>query len=74
LRGAAARQPTIALYSGRFAAVMADLGAGRRQEARVLAQAWSAEEPGDVLALIALDESWEGPRMKRPRRRGPTAR
>ncbi|HVR10239.1 MAG TPA: hypothetical protein VMW75_19485 [Thermoanaerobaculia bacterium] len=40
----------------------------------MLAQAWSAEEPGDVLALIALDESWEGPRMKRPRRRGPTAR
>jgi Vault protein inter-alpha-trypsin domain len=56
---AAAKRSTVAAYSGRFAAVMADLGAGRRQEARLLAEAWSAEEPGDVLALIALGESWE---------------
>ncbi|HYL06087.1 MAG TPA: VIT domain-containing protein [Thermoanaerobaculia bacterium] len=46
-------------YSGRFAAVMAHLAAGRVVEARALAEAWSAEAPGDVLALVALGEAWE---------------
>jgi len=46
-------------YSGRFAQVMADLGAGRVAAARTLAEAWTVEAPGDVLALVALGEAWE---------------
>lgn len=46
-------------YSGRYAAVMEHLAAGRVREARALAEAWSAEAPGDVLALMALGEAWE---------------
>ncbi len=46
-------------YSGRFAEVMADLAGARIAAARGLAEAWSAEAPGDVLALLALGEAWE---------------
>jgi tetratricopeptide (TPR) repeat protein len=46
-------------YAGRFATVMADLAAGRVAPARALAEAWSAEAPGDVLAYLALGEAWE---------------
>jgi len=46
-------------YSGRFAEVMASLGANRVKEARAIAESWSAEAPGDVLALVALGEAWE---------------
>lgn len=46
-------------YSGRFAEVMAHLAAGRTSQARTLAEAWHAEAPGDVLALLALGEVWE---------------
>ena len=46
-------------YSGRFAEVMADLSEGRGAAARGLAEAWSAEAPCDVLALLALGEAWE---------------
>jgi tetratricopeptide (TPR) repeat protein len=49
----------VAPYSGRFAGVMDRLAAGRVAEARALAEAWSAESPGDVLALLALGEAWE---------------
>ena len=35
------------------------LAAGRIAQARALAEAWSAEAPGDVLALLALGEAWE---------------
>ena len=46
-------------HEGRFAEVTAELAAGRTAKARVLAEAWSAEAPGDVLALLALGEAWE---------------
>ena len=51
--------PKVAPYSGRFAEVMDRLADGRVAEARSLAEAWSAEAPGDVLALLALGEAWE---------------
>jgi len=46
-------------YTGRYAEVMAQLAANRTKEALKLAQSWRAEAAGDVLALIALGESWE---------------
>jgi len=46
-------------YSGRFAAVMERLAACQVAPARALAEAWSKEAPGDVLALLALGEAWE---------------
>jgi hypothetical protein len=46
-------------YEGRFAEVMAKLGAGKVAAARTLAESWSDESPGDVLALLALGEAWE---------------
>lgn len=46
-------------YSGRFAEVKEHLAAGRIARARSLAEAWSTEAPGDVLALLALGEAWE---------------
>jgi tetratricopeptide (TPR) repeat protein len=38
---------------------MAELAAGREARARSLAETWSTEAPGDVLALLALGEAWE---------------
>jgi tetratricopeptide (TPR) repeat protein len=49
----------VAPYTGRFADVMRHLAAGKVKQARALAESWSAEEPGDVLALLALGEAWE---------------
>jgi hypothetical protein len=46
-------------YTGRFAEVKQHLAAGRTARARALAEAWNAEAPGDVLALLALGEAWE---------------
>jgi tetratricopeptide (TPR) repeat protein len=46
-------------YSGRFAEVMEHLAAGRVARARAIAEKWSVEAPGDVLALLALGEAWE---------------
>jgi hypothetical protein len=46
-------------YSGRFAEVKEHLAAGRIAKAQSLAEAWSTEAPGDVLALLALGEAWE---------------
>jgi hypothetical protein len=46
-------------YGGRFATVMEHLAAGRVEPARALAESWSAEAPGDVLAYLALGEAWE---------------
>jgi hypothetical protein len=57
--GDEARWSRTAPYSGRFAQVMADLAAGRVAAARTLAEAWTVEAPGDVLALVALGEAWE---------------
>lgn len=53
------KEKRVAPYTGRFAEVMDLLGAGRIAAARALAESWSAEAPGDVLALIALGEAWE---------------
>jgi len=55
LRPAPATDP----YDGRFAEVMEHLAAGRRPQARALAETWVSEVPGDVLALLALGEAWE---------------
>jgi tetratricopeptide (TPR) repeat protein len=49
-------------YTGRFAEVKQHLAAGRTARARALAEAWNAEAPGDVLALLALGEAWEAAR------------
>ncbi|MEA2599602.1 MAG: hypothetical protein QOF89_594 [Acidobacteriota bacterium] len=53
------KEQRAAPYSGRFAEVMKHLAAGRITQARALAESWSAKEPGDVLALLALGEAWE---------------
>jgi hypothetical protein len=54
---AATKAPPLAPYTGRFRDVMASLSTPKR--AFDLAAAWHAEEPGDVLALVALGESLE---------------
>jgi len=46
-------------YSGSFAEAMTLLADGEVEAARQLALAWRKESPGDVLALIALGESFE---------------
>jgi tetratricopeptide (TPR) repeat protein len=43
-------------YTGKFFDVMTDLTAGRTAPATELALAWQLEQPGDVLALVALGE------------------
>ncbi len=42
-----------------YTEVLAELESGRPEKARALAEAWHAEAPGDVLALLALGEVWE---------------
>ena len=54
---AASAAPRLAPYTGRFRDVMAALPTPKK--AFDLAAAWHAEEPGDVLALVALGESLE---------------
>src|SRR5690606_24917557 len=46
-------------WSGRYAEVMEQLARGHLGAARRAAEAWQAQEPGDVLALLALGEAWE---------------
>lgn len=53
------KEKRTAPYTGRFAEVQEHLAAGRIAPARAVAEAWSAEAPGDVLALLALGEAWE---------------
>jgi tetratricopeptide (TPR) repeat protein len=53
------KEAETAPYTGRFAEVKEQLAAGRTVRAREIAEAWNTEEPGDVLALIALGEAWE---------------
>lgn len=43
-------------YTGKFYDVMGHLAAGRTAEATELAAAWQLDQPGDVLALVALGE------------------
>ncbi|MFL6291288.1 MAG: tetratricopeptide repeat protein, partial [Thermoanaerobaculia bacterium] len=53
------KEKQVAPYTGRFAEVKDLLDAGRIVAARAMVESWSAEAPGDVLALIALGEAWE---------------
>jgi tetratricopeptide (TPR) repeat protein len=46
-------------YTGRFGEVMARLAGGRVAAAREAAEAWNSQDPGDVLALLALGEAYE---------------
>ncbi len=46
-------------YSGKMADIMDELGAGKVERAVVDAVHWQNEEPGDVVALVALGESLE---------------
>jgi tetratricopeptide (TPR) repeat protein len=57
--GAEEKVTQAAPYTGRYAEVKKSLAAGRTGAARTLAESWSQEEPGDVLALLALGEAWE---------------
>jgi tetratricopeptide (TPR) repeat protein len=55
-----AEKPTLANpWDGRFAEVMASISTGRLQAARDEVARWRADQPGDVLALIALGETLE---------------
>lgn len=54
-----AKESRVSPYTGRFAEVKQYLADGRIKPARTLAESWSTEEPGDVLALLALGEAWE---------------
>jgi hypothetical protein len=51
--------PKVEPYTGPFREVMNALEKGDAGSARVLASAWHARDPGDVLALVALGESLE---------------
>jgi hypothetical protein len=46
-------------YEGRFKIVMDLLARGEKDAALVEARRWHAEEPGDILALVALGEALE---------------
>ncbi|MHB8875352.1 MAG: VIT domain-containing protein [Myxococcaceae bacterium] len=46
-------------YTGQFKVVMAALAAGKTDEALATARGWREEQPGDVLALVALGEACE---------------
>lgn len=54
-----------AAHSGRFAEVQRHLAAGRLDDAHDLAWSWWQSQPQDVLALLALGETFE--RRDRPR-------
>jgi hypothetical protein len=46
-------------YTGRMKTVMDLLGAGKKEEGLAEALAWRGEDPGDVLALVAVGEAFE---------------
>ncbi len=46
-------------YTGQFKAVMQAIARGHADEAAAIARDWRKESPGDVLALVALGESFE---------------
>jgi tetratricopeptide (TPR) repeat protein len=52
-------KPSAPAVSGTLADVMALIRGGRAREALARALAWRGRDPGDVLALVALGESWE---------------
>jgi hypothetical protein len=51
--------PKVEPYSGRFKEVMSALAKRDPRSALALSSAWHDEDPGDVLALVALGESLE---------------
>ena len=46
-------------YEGRFKTVMDDIARGDKNEAVTEAKKWQGEQPGDVMALVALGEASE---------------
>jgi hypothetical protein len=53
------KPPHIEPYTGRFKTVMDQIGAGGSGMAVASAYAWHREQPGDVMALVALGEALE---------------
>lgn len=51
--------PEAAPYEGRFRTVMEKLARGDKDDALGEAKSWQREQPGDVLALVALGEAYE---------------
>ncbi|HEY8079866.1 MAG TPA: VIT domain-containing protein, partial [Labilithrix sp.] len=51
--------PRAAPYEGRFKIVMDDLSRGERDAAVAEAKRWQTDQPGDVMALVALGEAYE---------------
>lgn len=56
---AAAKRAQLAPVEGELKKVLDLLHAGKKQPALALALAWRERDAGDVLALVALGESWE---------------
>jgi tetratricopeptide (TPR) repeat protein len=54
-----AKQPKVNPYTGTFAQVMSLADKGQIKEAVARAWKWRSDEPGDVLALVALGETLE---------------
>ncbi len=59
IRPGSTEPPSTDPYEGDFGRVMARLADGRTREAAALAQRWHEDNPGDVLALVALGETLE---------------
>jgi tetratricopeptide (TPR) repeat protein len=59
MRSAPAKRSETPAYTGRMATVMDLLAAGKKDDALAEALKWRAEDAGDVLALIAVGESYE---------------
>jgi tetratricopeptide (TPR) repeat protein len=57
--GARTNAPQAAPYEGRFKVVMDAIARGAKDEAFAEANKWRAEQPGDVMALVALGEVLE---------------
>jgi tetratricopeptide (TPR) repeat protein len=55
----AAKRAQLAPVEGELKKVLDALHAGKKQAALALALAWRERDAGDVLALVALGESWE---------------
>jgi outer membrane protein OmpA-like peptidoglycan-associated protein len=59
------KPPETSPYEGKLKEVMMLLKSQKAAEANKLALAWRDAEPGDVLALIALGETWEAQGKKK---------
>ena len=54
-----ANVPKAAPYDGRFKVVMERLSHGDKDGGLVEAKSWQADQPGDIMALVALGEAYE---------------